>query len=84
MVIDRIVPDAEGGVALVLFGTEVLQGGSHRLLAIVVCDDDGEAVVTVEDRVREVSEMWLIEDFDDDSLDDSLDRIALHLTGKSL
>lgn len=48
---DRVAPDAEGGVALYLFGSTVLEDGSHRRLASLVVGNDGEMALLLRDRV---------------------------------
>ncbi len=80
LVIDRDVADAEGGRALILFGTEVLPGGSHRLLVTITCDDDGDITVLTEDRLDDGSvEAWTVDD-----IDASLGRIAKYLLTEEL
>lgn len=75
LAIDRDVTDAEGGRTLIFFGTETSPGGSHRLLATITCDDDGDITVLTQDRQDNGSmEAWPVDD-----IDASLDRIAKHL-----
>jgi hypothetical protein len=46
---DRIVPFSDGGLAVYFFGTELIEGGSHRLVARVAFDNDGATTLLLED-----------------------------------
>lgn len=46
----RVIPDAEGGVCLIFWEDRQHKDGSHQHLVTVVCDNEGDITVAVEDR----------------------------------
>ena len=59
---ERVVPDVEGGVGLEWFGCGVLDGGARRRLASTTCDNDGDLVAGIEDRVSGELETWELDE----------------------
>ncbi len=50
---ERVVPDAEGGVAIYFFGGKTLPGGARQQYASLSASNDGEIVALVHDRDHE-------------------------------
>jgi hypothetical protein len=54
---ERVVPDAEGGVAMYFFGGKTLPGGARQQYASISASNDGEIVALVHNRDHE-PEAW--------------------------
>jgi hypothetical protein len=57
----RIVSDPEGGVAVYVFSSEVLESGSHTRYARLSRTEEGEVVGLLVDRSDKMHEAWAIE-----------------------
>jgi hypothetical protein len=54
----RIVPDADGGVAVYWMSKDTLEGGAHRRLASVGVDNEGMIAASITDRAADTFRAW--------------------------
>jgi hypothetical protein len=66
---DRIVADADGGVAIYLFGSKVREDGAHHRYASLVVGNDGEVALVLRDRT---SNRVDARDLEEEDLSDAL------------
>ena len=75
---DRAVADPDGGIAIYVFGSDVLAGGARARYGRVAAMNDGSIVAACVDRTQNQDEAW---DVRSDGVDGAVERIRVFIEG---